>query len=454
MPQRLAPFHVLAKPIGPACNLACSYCYYLDKRRLFGGGERLVMSEDVLEAFVRQYIEAQDCPEIEFAWQGGEPTLLGLAFFERAIELQRRYAGGRRIRNALQTNGTMLDEDWCRFLRRNGFLVGISLDGPRELHDAYRTDARGRPTWERAMAGLALLKKHGVEFNTLTVVHRANAAHPLAVYRFLRDCGSRFIQFIPLVERRVTQESRDAPQGVEMRFAAPPLAGPSDDCLEPEAVQAAVSPETVRPGEWGAFLCAIFDRWVRRDVGRVFVQQFDVALGQWLGAGSALCVFAETCGRALALEHDGGLYACDHYVFPRWRLGNLRETPLAELVELPRQREFGAAKAEALCARCRDCAVKFACQGDCPRHRFVRNGAGAVSYLCAGYRLFFEHVAAPMARMAELARAGRPAADIMRSGHAADRPVRSGRGSERNAPCPCGSGRKFKHCCGAHRTAE
>ncbi|MCC6531663.1 MAG: anaerobic sulfatase maturase [Burkholderiales bacterium] len=438
----------MAKPIGPICNLACEYCYYLDKKRQFPRRQRFRMRDDVLERFVREYIESQAGPEVSFAWQGGEPTLLGLPFFERVIELQQRYAGRKRISNALQTNGTRLDDDWCRFLHRHRFLVGISLDGPRELHDTYRYDQRGRGSWDRVMAGLALLKRHRVEHNILTVVQRRNAAHPLAVYRFLRDSGARFMQFIPLVERLVPPS-----HGARSTLAPPPGPDASQDGVVAGTQTAALAPQSVSAEQWGAFLCTIFDEWVRRDVGRVFVQQFDTALNQWLGLGSTLCVFAETCGRALVIEHDGGVYACDHYVYPRWRLGNIADASLAHLVELPEQRRFGEAKRATLPRRCLECTVRFACGGDCPRHRFVApaDGDHPLSYLCAGYRRFFRHIDAPMKRMAELVRSGRPAAEIMRPETRGARPhapspaaVKLGR----NAACPCGSGRKFKHCCG------
>lgn len=462
----------MTKAIGPLCNLGCSYCYYLEKERLFPPGERFRMADDLLEKFVRDYIGSQRTPEVTFAWQGGEPTLLGLPFFERVVELQRRHAGGKRIANALQTNGTLLDDAWCAFFRRHGFLVGLSVDGPRELHDAHRLDKRGRPTWERVMAGLALLKKHRVEFNTLTVVNRRNSRHALAVYRFLREHGSGFMQFIPLVERRPQAGAGEKePNGdcgsralrpqapVRLTFAPPPEFGSRADCVAPAEAETAVSEETVRPEEWGEFLCAIFEEWVRRDVGRVFVQHFDMALGQWMGQGSALCVFAETCGRALALEHNGDVFACDHYVYPRWRLGNLAETPLAELVDSPAQREFAAAKQTALPRQCRECAVKFACQGECPKHRFVltADGEPGLSYLCSGYRRFFTHIAPAMRRMAELVSSGQPASALMaeraaaahRPPHADVVPVPAGTAAVgRNAACPCGSGRKFKRCCG------
>lgn len=447
MPSRLAAFHVLAKPVGPLCNLDCSYCYYLDKEQDFPPGERFRMREELLERFVRGYIEAQPGPEIAFAWQGGEPTLLGLTFFERAVELQRRYAGGKRITNALQTNGTLLDEGWCRFLRREGFLVGLSLDGPRGLHDAHRPDKRGRPSWERVMAGLELLVRHRVEFNTLTVVHRHNAAYPLEVYRFLRECGSRVLQLIPLVERVLSGGGR---QGAGRPvFLPPPESEAAAAGVLPETDAGEVSELSVLPEQWGAFLCSIFDEWVRRDVGRVFVQQFDGALSQWLGLGAAICVHAETCGRSLALEHDGDVFACDHYVYPRWRLGNLAETPLAELVDSPAQQRFGAVKRDTLARRCRECSVRFACGGDCPKHRFIASGSGALSYLCAGYERFFKHIASPMTRMATLVRAGRAPAEIMyESKHRAAREWSGAERIGRNDPCPCSSGRKFKRCCG------
>jgi uncharacterized protein len=414
MPARRA-FHVIAKPIGPLCNLDCRYCFYLDKQLLYPGTSAWAMGEQVLESFVRQYIEAQDVPVVSFAWQGGEPTLLGLAFFERVVALQQRYAGGKRIENGFQTNGVLLDDRWGEFLARHAFLVGLSIDGPRELHDRYRVKRGGQPTFDEVMRGRDVLRRHGVAFNTLTVVHRRNAADPLAVYRFLRDEGSGFMQFIPVVER----------------------------------AKGMIAPWSVDPVQFGHFLCAIFDEWVRRDVGRVFVQLFDVALESWYSGEASLCVFRPTCGQALAVEHNGDLYACDHYVFPEFRLGNLLETRLDTLAASPAQESFGRAKEDALPAYCLECDVRFACHGECPKNRFVPapDGQAGLNYLCAGYKRFFRHVDPYMRFMAEELRREHAPATVMAWAAARDRLANEG-APGRNDPCPCGSGRKYKKCCG------
>jgi uncharacterized protein len=426
-PQAAAPpaFHVMLKPRGPVCNLGCSYCYYLPKERLYPDGH-FCMTDELLEAFTRQYIEAQRVPEITFGWQGGEPTLMGLDFFRLAVKLQQKYRRpGMVIRNALQTNGTLLDDEWCRFFREHGFLVGLSLDGPRELHDAYRVDKRGRPTFDRVMAGLALLKKHGVEFNILTTVHAANAGHPLDVYRFLRDeVGAGFVQFIPIVQR-------DNETGFQ----------------EGERV----TERSVTGRQYGDFLIAVFDEWVRRDVGRVFVQIFDVALATWVGQRPGLCVFEETCGTALVLEHNGDLYACDHFVEPRCQLGNVLETPLVELVGSEQQRRFGLAKRDGLPRVCRECEVRFVCHGGCPKNRMARtpDGEPGLNTLCEGYKAFFAHVDRPMQMMRAELRAGRPPANVMLALAQEEAELqRRFAHARRNDPCPCGSGLKFKHCHG------
>lgn len=398
-----SPYHIMTKPIGPICNLACRYCFYLEKERLFPASEQFRMSDEVLESYIRQYIEGQDTPEVHFAWQGGEPTLLGVEFFQKAVQLQRRFSGGRKIANAIQTNGTLLDDAWGRFLATERFLVGLSVDGPRALHDAYRVDKRHRPTFDGVMRGLKVLKKFGVEFNTLTVVNRKNSAHPLDVYEFLQEIGSRFLQFIPLVERTAHEEASRA----GLSLATPP---------EPHKTAAAtVTSWSVQPDAYGSFLVEIFDRWVRKDVGNTFVQLFDVALGNWMGLGSSLCVFSETCGRALAIEHNGDVFSCDHYVYPEYRLGNLLNKTLGEMVNGPRQTKFGQDKRDTLPRYCKECAFRFACHGECPKHRFARapNGEPGLNYLCPAYKQFFAHIDPFMKRMADLLRTGVPAAAIM-----------------------------------------
>jgi uncharacterized protein len=384
-------FHLLTKPVGPICNLDCKYCFYLEKEKLYPGESEWRMSDAVLEEYVRQYIGSQPAPEINFAWQGGEPTLLGVEFFRKAVAMQERYAGGKRIFNAIQTNGTLLDDEWCEFLAGNGFLVGLSIDGPEELHDRYRVDKRQQPTFQKVMRGLELLKKHSVQFNTLTVVNRGNSVKPLEVYGFLKSIGSEFLQFIPLVERAAPAELK----GYD--FAPPPVVGENRN-------SAVVTEWSVEAEQYGEFLCAIFDEWVRKDVGTTFVQLFDVALGNWMGLGSSLCVFAEKCGAALAIEHNGDIYSCDHYVYPEHRLGNLMNTSLGDMVNSPQQVKFGSDKLDALPRYCMECEVRFACNGECPKHRFIRtpDGEAGLNYLCAAYKRFFTHVDPYMRVMAAL----------------------------------------------------
>jgi len=371
-------FHVMIKPRGPICNLNCRYCYYLAKERLYESDDSFQMSIEVLERFTRQYLEAQRVPQVTIGWQGGEPTLRGLDFFKQAVELQQRYRKpGQHILNALQTNGTTLTDEWCVFLREHGFLVGLSLDGPRKLHDAYRRDKSGRPTFERVMHGLRLLQKHQVEHNILTTVHAANVDYPLEVYRFLRDqARAQFIQFIPIVERDNATGFQEGEKLTE---------------------------RSVSGEQYGRFLIAIFDEWVRNDVGKIFVQIFDVALAAWVGQPPGLCVFDSTCGLALVLEHNGDLYACDHFVEPRHRRGNIMEKPLVEMVASVEQRRFGLAKRDALPHQCLECDVRFVCHGGCPKNRIQSPAPGEerINHLCAGYKAFFHHIAPYMRRMAD-----------------------------------------------------
>lgn len=419
------PFHIMLKPRGSICNLDCKYCYFLSKEKLYPGSD-FRMDEGLLESYTRQFIASQPGPEVTFGWQGGEPTLMGLDFFRKAVALQQQYAPpNKRIANTIQTNGVLLDEVWCRFLKEHNFLVGLSLDGPRDLHDAYRVDKGGRPTFDRVMRGLRLLQEHEVDFNVLTTVHAANAAHPLRVYRFLRDeVQTSFMQFIPIVERDNATGFQEGDR---------------------------VTERSVGGRQYGDFLIAIFEEWVRRDVGRVYVQLFDIALGAWMGQQPALCIFRETCGDALAMEHNGDLYACDHYVEPDYLLGNIRQTEMIELVMSEPQRQFGRAKLETLPEYCRQCEVRFACNGGCPKNRFIHtpDGEPGLNYLCAGYRAFFNHIDGAMKFMAGELRAGRAPANIMahtarQDAAFAQRLAQLGR----NDPCPCGSGRKVKQCHG------
>lgn len=416
-------FHVMTKPRGAICNLDCDYCYYLAKERLYPDGT-FRMDSKLLEDYVRQYIEAQAVPEVTFAWQGGEPTLMGLDFFKLIIELQQKHRRtDMRIVNTLQTNGTLLDEEWCRFFRAHDFLIGISLDGPRDIHDAYRLDKGGNGSFDRVMRGVGLLKDHGVQFNVLTTVHAANADCPLVVYHFLRDeVGAKYIQFIPIVER-------DNAAGYQ--------AGDG------------VSNRSVTGARYGAFLNSIFDDWLRHDVGNVFVQMFDVALGAWLNAPPSLCVFAETCGSCLALEHNGDLYSCDHFVEPRHRLGNIQHIPLADMATSEPQRRFGLNKRDTLPKCCRECDVRFACNGGCPKDRVLLSpdGEPGLNYLCAGYKSFFHHVDGAMRFMASELMSGRTAAGVMACVRRREEEiVRDYARVGRNEPCPCGSGRKSKRC--------
>ena len=390
----------MTKPIGPICNLDCKYCFYLEKEKLYPGTKTWAMPDDVLEQYVQQYIAAQPGDEIHFAWQGGEPTLLGLDFFRRVVDLQQRHAGGKTIANALQTNGVLIDDAWGEFLAEHRFLVGVSIDGPRDLHDCYRVDKGQAPTFDRVMRGIAKLKQHNVDFNTLTVVHRRNSQHPVEVYRFLKEIGSGFIQFIPIVERRAKSGSSDGLVLIKPSFG---------DAAE-------VTEWSVEPKAYGTFLSRIFDEWVKKDVGRVFVQLFDVALESWMGMDASLCVFKKTCGSALAMEHTGDLYSCDHFVYPENKLGNIMETALENLVDSPQQKAFGQAKSESLPRMCRTCEVRFACNGECPKHRFLTtpDGEPGLNYLCAGYKHFFKHIDPYMQFMAGELRAQRPPANIMR----------------------------------------
>lgn len=393
-------FHIMTKPAGPICNLDCKYCFYLEKEKLYPETRHWKMPPEVLERYIEQYIRAQPGNEVQFAWQGGEPTLAGLDFFRSVVALEQKHAAGKTIHNALQTNGTLLDAEWAEFLAHNRFLVGVSIDGPRELHDCYRVDKGQAPTFDRVMRGIGLLKEHGVDFNTLSVVHRRNSLAPLEIYRFLKEIGSGFMQFIPVVERKAAAPGAD---GLVL--------------IQPSFSQAAeVTEWSVEPLAYGRFLAAIFDEWVRRDVGRIFVQQFDVALESWMGMEASLCVFRPTCGSAMAMEHNGDVYSCDHYVYPEHKLGNIADAPLEELVSAAQQKAFGQAKRDTLPRMCRECEVRFACNGECPKHRFLTtpDGEPGLNYLCAGYKHFFRHIDPHMQFMAGELRAHRPPANIMR----------------------------------------
>ena len=404
----LRHFHVLAKPTGAICNLDCKYCFFLSKEMLYPG-DRFRMADDLLEAYIRQLLESQPGPQVSVAWQGGEPTLMGLPFFRRAMAVVAKYRRpGITIDHTIQTNGTELTPEWCDFFKENGFLVGLSLDGPREMHDLYRVDKGGRGTFDKVMAAARLMQRHGVEFNILTTVNAGNVDHPLEVYRFLRDeVGTKFIQFIPIIERVTPELLTIANSGWGARGSDPRPLYLQEGTL--------VTDRSVQPDAWGRFLATIFDEWITRDVGTVFVQMFDAALASWVGAPAGLCIFAETCGNAVALEHNGDLYSCDHFVEPKHLLGNIRKVHMLELVDSAQQRAFGAAKRDTLPAYCVSCDVRFACHGECPKNRFVLTPEGqpGLNYLCAGYKMFFRHIDRPMRMMADLLRTGRYADEVM-----------------------------------------
>ncbi len=382
--------HAMAKPLGPVCNLDCAYCYYLSKEELLATDSRWRMSDEVLETFIRQYIQGQNCKEVIFSWQGGEPTLLGIDFFRKVIELERKYAPPwMRCENDLQTNGVLLDDEWCAFLKENSFLVGLSIDGPREFHDHYRKDKQGGGTLDDVLRASRLLRKHDVNFATLSCVNRLTGQHPLEVYRFLRDeVGSTRMQFIPIVEPKAfdTTAPQRWPDSL-MPLMDEPRARPG----HPESV---VEGWCVDPDDYGDFLISVFDEWRTTDLGRIYVHFFDCAVEQWMGRLSPLCIFGPICGKGVAIEHDGSVYACDHYVYPEYRLGNVLEDPIAELVLSGRQEAFGYAKDSSLPRRCRECEYLFACAGECPKNRFIRTPEGEpnLNYLCAGLRRYFTHI--------------------------------------------------------------
>ena len=447
-PRAPSAFHLLAKPTGAICNLDCAYCFFLSKEMLYPGS-RFRMADDLLETYIRQLIEAHRVPEVVIAWQGGEPTLMGLDFFRRSVELAEKYRRpGMSIQYTIQTNGTLLDDDWGEFLARHKFLVGISIDGPREMHDLYRYDKGGGPTFDKVMRGLDVLRRHRVDWNVLCTLHRANAERPLDVYRFFRDeLGAEFMQFIPIVERLTPEQARAA------EVQADAWKSWRDRPLYTQDGER-VTQRSVTAEQYGNFLCAIFDEWVRRDVGRVYVQMFDVALANWVGEPSGLCVHSRTCGAALAMEHNGDVYSCDHFVEPKYLLGNIRQEHLIELVASDQQRRFGQDKFDTLPLYCRQCDVRFACHGGCPKDRFIMtpDGEPGLNYLCAGFKRFFHHIDGAMRFMTEELRHNRAPANIM--AHLAERDQvmqKAFASAGRNDPCPCGSGLKYKHCHGRGR---
>lgn len=397
-------FHILAKPTGPICNLDCHYCFYTEKEVLFSGQTKFRMSDETLEKFIRHYIESQQITEIPFVWQGGEPTLMGLDFYKRVIELQKKYGEGKKITNSLQTNGTLLTEEWCEFLGEHNFLVGLSLDGPEFIHDRYRVDRGQKPTFNKVLHALNLLKKYKVHFNVLVCVTKFSSQYPLEIYHFFKKEGVQFIQFIPIVERMPNEEAVK----LRLRHAAPPV-------LEQKEAQQEVSQWTVDSEKYGDFLIAIFDEWVKKDVGQVHIMNFEQSLTSWLGLPSTVCIFAETCGSAAIIEHNGDVYSCDHFMYPEYRLGNISQETFVEMLESSRQRVFGENKKSTLPKYCQTCEVRFACNGECPKHRFLMtpDGEPGLNYLCTGYKKYFHHIHRYMKVMVQLIEHGLPASEVM-----------------------------------------
>jgi uncharacterized protein len=431
--KRPNAFHVMLKPAGPSCNLNCTYCYYLEKTKLYPESDQLKMSDELLENFTKQFIEAQQIPVVTFTWQGGEPTLMGLDFFKKAIELQKKYSGGKKIENAFQTNGTRLNEDWCKFFTDNNILIGISIDGAEHNHDRYRKTFSGGATFKRVMKGIELLHKYKTEFNTLSVVNDYNVNYASETYRFLKKIGSGFMQFLPVVEHIGEHRSAD-----ELQLIAPV-----------HGKNAKVTDWSVGPAGFGKFLVTIFDEWVRNDVAKYYVQIFDATLANYVGETPGLCVFNETCGDALVMEHNGDLFSCDHFVYPEYFLGNIAETPMIDLVKSQQQFDFGIDKRNKLPRYCLTCDVRYACHGECPKHRFLLtpDGKPGLNYLCEGYKLFFKYAEPYMKFMAEELKYKRPPSNVMNWIKNKENQVIKPVLPERNDPCPCGSGKKFKNCC-------
>lgn len=430
----VAGCHVMAKPTGSVCNIDCTYCFYLEKEALYPErNKNWRMTDETLETYIQQHITAQRGDHVLFAWQGGEPTMMGLDFFRRVVALCAKYANGKKIEHALQTNGIVLNDEWASFFAENQFLIGLSIDGPAHLHNQYRVNRAGKGTHEQVVAAMALLKAHNVAFNTLTVVGKHNVGHAREVYDFLLAAGSRHMQFIPLVERMSTEESSVL------------------NLVLPGESAATLAPWTVPSWQFGEFLNQIFDIWIQRDVEHVSVQMFDVALAAWTGQPPVLCVHSETCGHAFALESNGDLYNCDHFVYPEHLLGNIHQHSIEEMNNSEQANAFGLAKRETLTPDCRRCDYRFACHGGCPKHRFAVSPTGhpGHNYLCAGYKHFFQHVTRYMNVWRELMANGYPPAAIMQ--WVAQECSAAAQAVNRNDPCPCGSGRKYKKCCGAQR---
>lgn len=371
-----SPMYVMLKPAGSLCNLRCKYCYYLEKDKLYKQCKNHVISDELLEKFIKEYIEAQTTPQVLFTWHGGETLMRPISFYKRALELQRIYGRGRQIDNCIQTNGTLLTDEWCQFFKDNNFLVGVSIDGPQEFHDEYRRTATNKPTFVKVMNGINLLNKHGVEWNALAVVNDYNADYPLEFYRFFKQIGCKYIQFSPIVERVVKRED-----GLTL---APGMQGGD----------AGLADFSITPEQWGNFLCTIFDEWVHNDVGEYFVQLFDATLANWVGQAPGVCILAEECGHAGVMEFNGDVYSCDHFVYPEHLLGNLHTKTITEMMYSDQQNKFAKMKKQMLPQQCKECKFLFACHGECPKNRFLNDKYGnyGLNYLCKGYRQFFEHV--------------------------------------------------------------
>lgn len=391
------PLYVMLKPAGAHCNLACKYCYYLEKNKLYPTAQRHLMSDEMLEQFTREYIEAQTMNQVLFTWHGGEPLLRSIDFYRKALSLQQKYAGGRRIDNVIQTNGTLLTDEWCEFFAQNHWLVGISIDGPQPDHDHYRLTAAGKPSWQKVMQGIKLLKKHGVEWNAMAVVNAYNANHPLEFYRFFKENGCQFLQFTPIVERLTRHEDGRT------------LASLADKD------EISLSEASVVPEQWGYFLCAIFDEWVRKDVGKIFVEIFDCTLANWMGISPGICAYSKECGHAGVMEHNGDVYSCDHFVFPEYKLGNIRDHSLIDMLYGEQQQEFSRLKHSSLPRQCKECDMEFACHGECPKNRFMKDkyGDSGLNYLCPGYYHYYQHVAPYMDYMKQELISLRPPSNIM-----------------------------------------
>ena len=392
------PLYVMLKPAGAHCNLACKYCYYLEKNKLYPTAQRHLMSDEMLEQFTREYIEAQTMNQVLFTWHGGEPLLRSIDFYRKALSLQQKYAGGRRIDNVIQTNGTLLTDEWCKFFAQNHWLVGISIDGPQPYHDHYRLTAAGKPSWKKVMQGIKLLKKHGVEWNAMAVVNAYNVNHPLEFYRFFKENGCQFLQFTPIVERLTRHEDGRT------------LASLADKD------EISLSEASVAPEQWGYFLCAIFDEWVRKDVGKIFVEIIDCTLANWMGISPGICAYSKECGHAGVMEHNGDVYSCDHFVFPEYKLGNIRDHSLIDMLYGEQQQEFSRLKHSSLPRQCKECDMEFACHGECPKNRFMKDkyGDSGLNYLCPGYYHYYQHVAPYMDYMKQELMAQRPPSNIMK----------------------------------------